>query len=70
MSPVLFLVSLMVFSIIHLTPGDPALLILGEEVTPEKLTALRHQLGLDQPIPVQYGLWLSNVLRGDLGRSV
>lgn len=70
MIPVLFLVSLMVFSIIHLTPGDPALLILGEEVTPEKLTALRHQLGLDQPIPVQYGLWLSNVLRGDLGRSV
>lgn len=70
MIPVLFLVSLMVFSIIHLTPGDPALLILGEEVTPEKLTALRHQLGLDQPIPIQYGLWLSNVLRGDLGRSV
>lgn len=70
MIPVLFLVSLIVFSIIHLTPGDPALLMLGEEVTPEKLSALRHQLGLDQPIPVQYGFWLSQVLRGDLGRSV
>src|SRR5512146_2619081 len=70
MIPVLFLVSVIVFSIIHLTPGDPALMILGEEVTPEKLVALRHQLGLDQPLPVQYGVWLAEVLHGDLGRSV
>lgn len=70
MIPVLFLVSVIVFSIIHLTPGDPALMILGEEVTPEKLVALRRQLGLDQPLPVQYGVWLSDVLHGDLGRSV
>src|SRR5512140_3618488 len=70
MVPVLFLVSLIIFSIVHLTPGDPALLMLGEEVTADKLAALRHQLALDQPLPVQYGIWLSNVLRGDLGRSV
>ncbi len=70
MIPVLFLVSIVIFSIVHLTPGDPALLMLGEEVTPEKLAALRHQLTLDQPIPVQYAFWLSNVLHGDLGRSV
>src|SRR5512140_2688480 len=70
MVPVLFLVSLIIFSIVHLTPGDPALLMLGEEVTADKLAALRHQLGLDQPLPVQYGIWLSNVLHGDLGRSV
>ncbi len=70
MIPVLFLVSLIIFYIIHLTPGDPALLMLGEEATPEKLTILRHQLGLDQPIPIQYGIWLANVLHGDLGSSV
>ncbi len=70
MVPVLFLVSLIIFLIVHLTPGDPALLMLGEEATPDKLATLRHQLALDQPVPVQYGIWLSNVLRGDLGRSV
>ncbi len=70
MIPVLFLVSLIIFLIIHLTPGDPAVTMLGEEATPEKLTLLRHQLGLDQPLPVQYGIWLVNVLHGDLGRSV
>lgn len=70
MIPVLFLVSLIIFYIIHLTPGDPALLLLGEEATPEKLATLRQQLGLDQPIPVQYGIWLADVLRGDLGSSV
>ena len=70
MIPVLFLVSLVVFYIIHLTPGDPALVMLGEEATPEMVTALRHQLGLDQPLPVQYGTWLSRVVQGDLGRSI
>ena len=47
MIPVLVLVSLIIFFIIHLTPGDPALLMLGEEATPEKLATLRHQLALD-----------------------
>ena len=70
MLPVLVLVSLIVFTITHLTPGDPALIMLGEEATPQALTALRHELGLDQPLPVQYFVWLSHVLRGDLGRSI
>ncbi len=70
MLPVLALVSLIVFTIIHLTPGDPALIMLGEEATPQALAALRHELGLDQPLPVQYFVWLSHVLRGDLGRSI
>lgn len=70
MIPVLFLVSVGVFFIVHLTPGDPALYMLGEEVNPASLAALRHDLGLDQPIPIQYLNWLSKVLRGDLGTSI
>jgi len=70
MVPVLILVSLIVFSLIHLTPGDPAVSMLGEEATPQAVTALRTKLGLDQPIPVQYVKWLGSVLRGDLGRSI
>ena len=70
MVPVLILVSLIVFSLIHLTPGDPAISMLGEEATPQAIAALRTKLGLDQPIPVQYVKWLGSVLRGDLGRSI
>ena len=66
----LLLVSLIVFSLIHLTPGDPALTMLGEEATPQSVAALRVKLGLDQPIPVQYARWLGSVLHGDLGRSI
>ena len=68
MIPVMLLVSMVVFMIIHLTPGDPAVMMLGEEATPQALAALRHELGLDQPLPVQYVTWLSHILRGDLGR--
>ncbi len=70
MLPVLFLVSVIIFMIIHLTPGDPALMMLGEEANPQALAALRQELGLDQPLPVQYAVWLGRVLRGDLGRSI
>ena len=70
MVPVAFLVSVVVFSLIHLTPVDPAELILGEEHSPEAVVALRHELGLDRPLPEQYVTWISHVLRGDLGRSV
>lgn len=70
MIPVLLLVSVIVFSLIHLTPGDPATSMLGEEATPQAVAALRAKLGLDQPIPVQYAKWLGAVLRGDLGRSI
>ncbi|CAN5201042.1 MAG: ABC transporter permease [Chloroflexia bacterium] len=70
MIPVLFIVSLIVFSLLHLTPGDPVQSMLGEEATPESIAALRQQLGLDQPLPVQYVKWASSVLQGDLGRSI
>jgi peptide/nickel transport system permease protein len=68
--PILLLVSVLVFSLIHLIPGDPAVVILGQEATPQALAALRARLGLDQPLPVQYLTWLGRVLRGDLGRSL
>ncbi|HMM42786.1 MAG TPA: ABC transporter permease, partial [Thermomicrobiales bacterium] len=70
MVPVLILVSLIVFSLLHLTPGDPAISMLGEEASPEAVDALRNKLGLDEPLPVQYVRWLGAVLQGDLGRSI
>ena len=70
MVPVLLLVSVVIFSLIHLTPGDPVTTMLGEEATPESREALRRQLGLDRPLPVQYAAWLGRVLQGDLGRSI
>ncbi len=68
--PVLFFVSLIVFSLITLIPGDPARIMLGEEASKEALEALRKEMGLDRPAYVRYLLWLSHVARGDLGRSV
>lgn len=68
--PVLFFVSLIVFSLITLIPGDPARIMLGEEASKEALEALRKEMGLDRPAHVRYLLWLSHVARGDLGRSV
>lgn len=68
--PVLFGVSLIVFSIMHLTPGDPALLMLGEHAPPEQLANLREQLGLNDPVPVQYVRWVSRAVQLDLGRSL
>lgn len=68
--PTLLITTFVVFSFILLIPGDPVLTLLGENATPEKIAQLREQLGLDQPIIVQYGHWLLNVLQGDLGRSL
>ena len=68
--PVLMLTSIAVFMLIRLIPGDPAHIIAGAEATPEQLEAVRSQLGLDQPLPAQYVIWLGRVLRGDLGKSV
>lgn len=68
--PVLFLVSIMVFMLLQLLPGDPATVILGLEATPEALAALRAELGLDKPVIIQYIDWLAKVLQGDLGRSL
>lgn len=68
--PVLFLVSLLTFLMIHLTPGDPVRIMLGDDATEESIAALNRQLGLDQPLPVQYVRWLGNVVTGDLGQSI
>jgi peptide/nickel transport system permease protein len=68
--PVLLGVSILVFSFIHLIPGDPALTMLGERATPEKVEEVRRQLGLDRPIPEQYLIYLGKILRGDLGMSI
>jgi len=69
MVPVLFFVSLIIFVLINLIPGDAARVFLGEEATPEALAALRHELGTDQPLPVQYARWVGGMLRGNFGRS-
>ena len=68
--PVLLFVSLAVFSMLHLTPGDPVKLMLGEDADPAAVAALRGELGLDRPLPVQYARWLGDALTGDLGRSL
>ena len=70
MAPVALLVTVIVFALVRLTPGDPVLVYAGEEKDPVALDALRHEYGLDQPIPVQYASWLTHALRGDLGRSL
>jgi peptide/nickel transport system permease protein len=67
--PVLLAVSMLTFAIASLLPGDLAYVILGDQATPEKVEALRHDMGLDQPILVRYLGWLGHVLQGDLGRS-
>jgi len=66
----LFFVSLLIFVVVRVLPGDPALIILGLEASPETVARVRHALGLDQPIPVQYARWVGQALRGDLGRSI
>ncbi|GGK22048.1 ABC transporter permease [Salinarimonas ramus] len=67
--PILFGLTLVVFFIMALIPGDPALAILGAYATPENVARLNAQLGLDESLPVQYLTWLGNLLQGDLGRS-
>src|ERR671934_642441 len=67
--PVLAAVSLLTFFIASVLPGDLAYVILGDQATPEKVEALRHDLGLDQPIWWRYFGWLGHVLQGDFGRS-
>ena len=68
--PVLFLVSIVVFSMIHLTPGSPARSMLGPEATEEQVAALEEVMGLNDPLPVQYVNWISDLLHGDFGVSV
>jgi peptide/nickel transport system permease protein len=66
---VLFLVSVAVFVIIRLVPGDPAVVMLGQEAPPGAADIVRRELGLDQPIPIQYAFWLRDVARGNFGVS-
>src|SRR5258708_3074341 len=70
MIPVAILVTMIVFSLLHLTPGAPARITAGEEPAPASMDAVRHELGLDQPLPVQYVAWISRAVTGDFGRSI
>lgn len=68
--PVLAIVALVVFAILHVAPGDPAALIAGDQATPEQIAAIRVKLRLDLPLYEQFALWLGNALHGDLGTSI
>ena len=67
--PTLLLVSILVFCLQQLMPGDPALVLAGEERDPAVLAQIRAELWLDRPLPIQYLHWIGNVLQGDLGFS-
>ena len=69
MIPVALLVTMGVFALARISPADPVLVFAGEERDPAALDAIRHDLGLDQPLPIQYLAWLGHALTGDLGRS-
>jgi len=68
--PTLFLVSVLIFSLQQLLPGDPALVMAGEEKDPEVIEQIRRQYHLDESLPMQYGRWIAGVLQGDLGESM
>lgn len=68
--PVLLVVAIVVFFLIHLTPGDPAAIILGPDATAEEVEALRKELGLDRPLYIQFFDWFIGLLQGDLGHSI
>ena len=67
---IVFLVSIFAFSLMHILPGDPARLVLGEDATEEALAALRAEWNLDKPLVEQYLIWLGDVFHGDFGRSI
>ncbi|MCL0101668.1 ABC transporter permease [Dehalococcoidia bacterium] len=68
--PVMLFVAVVTFSLLYLTPGDPAEVMAGDEATPEEVDEIRENLGLDRPMPVRLGIFLRDTLRGDLGDSV
>jgi peptide/nickel transport system permease protein len=70
LAPVVLGVTILVFFLIHLVPGDPARTILGNQATTSRVALLRHQWGLDRPLPVQYGKFMGRLVRGDLGTSL
>lgn len=68
--PVIFGVSLVIFMLVHFTPGDPVRVMLGDEYDEQRAAVLRAELGLDRPLPVQYAAWVGRLGQGDLGRSI
>src|SRR5256885_847179 len=70
MAPAALLVTVAVFLLIHLTPGDPAVIVLAESYTPAAAAEVHRELGLDRPLPEQYALYMARLAHGDLGRSV
>ncbi|NGM87967.1 ABC transporter permease [Parapusillimonas sp. SGNA-6] len=68
--PVLFVVAIVIFVVLRLTPGDPAALVAGDAATAEQLEEIRRSMGLDQPVLVQFSQWLGNMLVGDFGNSL
>lgn len=68
--PVLFIVSIVIFTLIHLTPGDPARIMLGAEASAADVEALRDTMGLNDPLPIQYLNWLGDIFHGDFGDSI
>jgi peptide/nickel transport system permease protein len=70
MIPVLIGITLIAFIFIKLMPGDPLTIMTGGKATPDQVEKMRHRLGLDKPLPVQYGLFLLNAVQGDLGNSI
>src|SRR5207245_4193204 len=68
--PTLFFVSILIFGLQQLLPGDPAIALAGEDRDPDVVAFLRAKFHLDEPLPLRYGYWLSGVLHGDLGDSV
>lgn len=68
--PVMGVVALLVFSLLHLAPGDPAVILAGEAASPEQLANIREVMGLNDPLPIQFAKWLGQILSGDLGTSL
>jgi ABC-type dipeptide/oligopeptide/nickel transport system permease component len=68
--PVLFIVSLLSFFFIHMIPGDPSMALLGPNATPNEIENLKLEMGLDQPLPLQYATSLGRMLSGDMGNSI
>jgi peptide/nickel transport system permease protein len=68
--PVMGVVALFVFLLLHLSPGDPAAVIAGDYATPDDIARIRDQLGLNDPLPIQFGTWVWGLLQGDLGISI
>jgi peptide/nickel transport system permease protein len=68
--PVMGVVALVVFGLLYITPGDPAMVIAGDQATPDQIAKIRVSLGLDQPPYIRFGTWIWQILHGDLGTSI